>query len=74
MQLGTKQANANAFNLKSLHLGFIKFWLIGSNTNMGYTLWWDRGTLLEMYIQDRVHQPDDNVIFQMTQMAMAILG
>ena len=55
-------ANAKAFILENVHFGFLKFWLITSVTNEDNTLWWTKGTLREMYIQDRAHQPTDNVM------------
>src|SRR5665213_1028276 len=41
------QVSAEACVLKSTHPGFIKFWLINSVSNAGYTLWWNGGTLRE---------------------------
>src|SRR5665213_2255505 len=41
------QVSAEACVLKSTHPGFIKFWLINSVSNAGYTLWWNGGTLGE---------------------------
>ena len=52
----TIQSTAKACILKNPHLAFITFWLINSEANVGYTLWWDGGNSTKMYIRDRAHQ------------------
>ena len=42
---------------------FHQVWLISNKTNTCYTLWWNMGPLQEMYIQNRAHRPNDNVMF-----------
>ena len=56
------QVSAEACVLKSTHPGFIKFWLINSVSNAGYTLWWNGGTLREMFVRDRAHRPNANIL------------
>ena len=62
LQKARIQVSAEACVLKSTHPGFIKFWVINSVSNAGYTLWWNGGTLREMFIRDRAHRPNANIL------------
>lgn len=44
------QVSVEAFVFKNAHLGFIKFWLISSETNACYILWWNMRSLQGMNI------------------------
>ena len=63
VQVAWIQASAKAFILKNSHHGFINFWLVIIKSNVGYTLWWNGGTLQEMCIRDGMHQPNANIKF-----------